>query len=237
MRQKTATMGNNKTVIYNKEQWEMLINFRKKASRVMYALKDAGLDYFIYGSVARGDVTATSDMDIVIPQVVQSFIVELALDNIGITGRKLVQATPGSLIKAHIYLPDNTMVTFPLVQPVMRDVDFYAFGGKLGPDKLEDIDHNRVPGVNKQLMVIEPNTSGHIESPISDISYGALAKKLGTGQDIINERIRVLSRRARVGITGVYLERMLAPDEGFEVVLDSIAAEDSLVRRIVRKNR
>ncbi|MFV9631336.1 MAG: hypothetical protein ACNYWM_09745 [Methanosarcinales archaeon] len=237
MRQKTATMGNNKTIIYNKEQWEMLINFRKKASRVMYALKDAGLDCFIYGSVARGDVTATSDMDIVIPQVVQSFIVELALDNIGITGRKLVQATPGSLIKAHIYLPDNTMVTFPLVQPVMRDVDFYAFGGKLGPDKLEDIDHNRVPGVNKQLMVIEPNTSGHIESPISDISYGALAKKLGTGQDIINERIRVLSRRARVGITGVYLERMLAPDEGFEVVLDSIAAEDSLVRRIVRKNR
>lgn len=237
MRQKTATMGNNKTIIYNKEQWEMLINFRKKASRVMYALKDAGLDCFIYGSVARGDVTATSDMDIVIPQVVQSFIVELALDNIGITGRKLVQATPGSLIKAHIYLPDNTMVTFPLVQPVMRDVDFYAFGGKLGPDKLEDIDHNRVPGVNKQLMVIEPNLKGHIETPVSDISHGALAKKLGTGQDIINERIRVLSRRARVGITGVYLERMLAPDEGFEVVLDSIAAEDSLVRRIVRKNR
>jgi hypothetical protein len=230
-------MGNNKTIIYNKEQWELLINFRKKASRVMYALKDAGLDCFIYGSVARGDVTATSDMDIVIPQVVQSFIVELALDNIGITGRKLVQATPGSLIKAHIYLPDNTMVTFPLVQPVMRDVDFYAFGGKLGPDKLEDIDHNRVPGVNKQLMVIEPNPKGHIETPVSDISHGALAKKLGTGQDIINERIRVLSRRARVGITGVYLERMLAPDEGFEVVLDSIAAEDSLVRRIVRKNR
>ena len=237
MRQKTATMGHNQTIIYNKEQWEMLINFRKKASRVMYALKDAGLDCFIYGSVARGDVTATSDMDIVIPHVMQSFIVELALDNIGITGRKLVQATPGSLIKAHIYLPDNTMVTFPLVQPVMRDVDFYSFGGKLGPDKLEDIDHNRVPGVNKQLMVIEPNPSGHIETPVSDISPGALAKKLGTGQDIINERIRVLSRRAKVGITGVYLDRMLAPDEGFEVVLDSIAAEDSLVRRIVRKNR
>jgi len=230
-------MGNNKTIIYNKKQWEMLINFRKKASRVMYALKDARLDCFIYGSVARGDVTATSDMDIVIPHVMQSFIVELALDNIGITGRKLVQATPGSLIKAHIYLPDDTMVTFPLVQPVMRDVDFYSFGGKLGPDKLEDIDHNRVPGVNKQLMVIEPNPGGHIETPVSDISPGALAKKLGTGQDIINERIRVLSRRARVGITGVYLERMLAPDEGFEVVLDSIAAEDSLVRRIVRKNR
>jgi hypothetical protein len=230
-------MGNNKTIIYNKEQWDLLINFRKKASRVMYALKDAGLDCFIYGSVARGDVTATSDMDIVIPQVVQSFIVELALDNIGITGRKLVQATPGSLIKAHIYLPDNTMVTFPLVQPVMRDVDFYAFGGKLGPDKLEDIDHNRVPGVNKQLMVIEPNLRGHIETPVSDISHGALAKKLGTGQEIINERIRVLSRRARVGITGVYLERMLAPDEGFEVVLEGIAAEDSLVRRIVKRNR
>jgi hypothetical protein len=32
----------------------------------------------------------------------------------------------------------------------------------------------------------------------------------------------------------VYLDRLLAPDEGFEAVLEEIAARDSLVRRRVR---
>ncbi|MCD4840631.1 MAG: hypothetical protein K8R08_01265 [Methanosarcinales archaeon] len=59
-------------------------------------------------------------------------MVELALDEHGSTGRKLVQATPGGLAKAHIYLPGNTMVTFPLVEPTVRELDFYASGGQLG---------------------------------------------------------------------------------------------------------
>jgi len=31
------------------------------------------------------------------------------------------------------------MVTFPLVEPTVRELDFYAFGGQLGPDGLKDV--------------------------------------------------------------------------------------------------
>ena len=177
---------------------------------------------------------STFHIDIIIPGVARSFMVELALDEHGITGRKLVQATPGGLAKAHIYLPGNSMITFPLVGPTARELDFYAFGGQLGPDGLEDVVHNRVPGVDKRLMLIEPTPEGHVETPLSDLPPGSVARKVGVGQDIVEERIRVLNRRARVGVTGVYLDRLLAQDEGFEAVLEEIAARDSLVRRRVR---
>ena len=234
MRRKTATMGQQQTVTYEQGQWELLENFRQMAAGVMYSLANAGFESYVYGSLARGDVSQTSDIDIIIPGVARSFMVELALDEHGITGRKLVQATPGGLAKAHVYLPGNTMVTFPLVGPTARELDFYAFGGQLGPDGLEDVVRNRVPGVDKRLMLIEPVPEGHIETPLSDLPLGSVARKVGVGQDIVEERIRVLNRRARVGITGVYLDRLLAPDEGFEVVLEEIAARDSLVRRRVK---
>ena len=234
MRRKTATMGHQRIVTYEEGQWELLEDLRQMAAAVMYSLGNAGFESYVYGSLARGDVSQSSDIDIIIPGVVRSFMVELALDEHGITGRKLVQATPGGLAKAHIYLPGNTMVTFPLVEPTARELDFYAFGGQLGPDGLEDVVHNRVPGVDKRLMLIEPVPEGHVETPLSDLPPGSVARKVGVGQDIVEERIRVLNRRARVGVTGVYLDRLLAPDEGFEAVLEEIAARDSLVRRRVR---
>jgi predicted nucleotidyltransferase len=235
MRRKTAIMGDHKNVIYEKEQWEILESLRKKATFVMSVLKDAGFHSLVHGSVARGDVYKTSDIDIFIPMVVQSFKLELSLDDLNIVGRKLVQATPGSLIKGHIYLPNNTMVTFPLVQPTNRELDFYAFGGQLGLDNLEDILNNRVPGVDKRLMLIEPIPKGHSELPLSELSPGTVARKIGVGQEIIEERIRVLKRRAQVGITGVYIDRPLFSDEGFEEVLKEIIATDSLVRKRARK--
>ena len=235
MRRKTATMGHQDIISYEKQRWELLGNLRKKAVRVMLLLRDAGFESFDHGSLARGDVSAGSDIDIIIPQVVPSFRVELSLDEVGITGRKLVQATPGGLMKAHISLPGNTMVTFPLVTPTNREVDFYAFGGLLSLEKLEDVIHNRVAGVDKRLMLIEPLPNGHVETPLLDLSSGVVAKRVGVGQDIVDERVRVLNRRARVGTTGVYLDRTLAPDEGFESVLEEITATNSLVRRRAKR--
>ena len=162
---------------------------------------------------------------------------ELALDDVGITSRKLVQATPGALVKAHVHLPQKAMVTFPLIQPTERELDFYAFGGMIGFEGLEDVINNRVPGVDKRLMLIEPTAEGHAETPLSDLSPGLAAKKIGVGQEIVDERIRVLQRRAKVGTTGVYLDRPLAQDEGFEAVLEQITALDSLVRRRVKNRR
>ncbi|NIA02952.1 MAG: nucleotidyltransferase, partial [Nitrospirae bacterium] len=183
MRRKTAIMGDYKDVIYEKEHWDILESLRKKAAIVMSALKNAGFHSLVHGSVARGDVSKESDIDIFIPMVVQSFKLELTLDDLDIVGRKLVQATPGSLIKGHIYLPCNTMVTFPLVQPTNRELDFYAFGGELSLDNLEDVLNNRIPGVDKRLMLIEPRPNGHIESPLSDLSSGIVARKIDMAQE------------------------------------------------------
>ena len=237
MRQKTATMGQPGEILYDKAHWELLKILRERAASVLYALEGAGFECFVYGSLARGDVSPGSDIDVIIPGVVQSFRVELALDVVGITGRKLVQATPGAMVKAHIYLPNKAMVTFPLIQPTVRELDFYAFGGMIGAAGLEDVITNRVPGVDKRLMLIEPTAEGHAETPLSDLSPGIAAKKIGVGQGIVEERIRVLQRRAKVGTTGVYLDRSLAQDEGFEAVLEEITASDSLVRRRVKNKR
>ncbi|MCL7412683.1 MAG: nucleotidyltransferase domain-containing protein [ANME-2 cluster archaeon] len=237
MRHKTAIMKQPSEVIYDTSHWELLTQLRERAASVLSELEHAGFECFIHGSLARGDVSPGSDIDIIIPGVVQSFRVELAMDDMGITGRKLVQATPGSLVKAHIYLSRKTMVSFPLTQPTERELDFYAFGGMIGAEGLEDIINNRVPGVDKRLMLIEPIAEGHAETPLSDLSPGIAAKRIGVGQEIVEERIRVLQRRAKVGITGVYIDRPLAQDEGFEAVLEQIIASDSLVRRRVKNRR
>lgn len=89
MRCKTATMGDHSIILYKSDRWDMLSSLSKKAASIMYALQDAGLDGLVHGSVARGDISSGSDIDIVIPWVVQSFRVELALEP-GIVARKVV---------------------------------------------------------------------------------------------------------------------------------------------------
>jgi predicted nucleotidyltransferase len=132
-------------------------------------------------------------------------------------------------VKANVELEDNTTVTFPLIPPREVELEFYRFGGAVGSKGIRE--GLRVPGVDKRLMLIEPTPEGHVETPISDLSPGAVAKKVGVSQRIVEERMRVLERRADVGRTGVYLIRPLAPDENVEQVLADLIAEDPALRR------
>ncbi|MHA1957077.1 MAG: nucleotidyltransferase domain-containing protein [Candidatus Thorarchaeota archaeon] len=70
------------------------------------------LNSFVYGSIARGDVSKSSDIDVIIPSVVPSYRIELAVGS-GVL-RELVQATPSSVLKGHIHLDNTTVVSFPL---------------------------------------------------------------------------------------------------------------------------
>ncbi|MEM2989721.1 MAG: nucleotidyltransferase, partial [Halobacteria archaeon] len=142
---------------------------------------------------------------------------------------KLEQATPLSLIKAHLILENNAMVTFPVIEPQRRELEFYKFGGAISLPELKQ--NKRVAGVDKRLMLIEPSEEGHVEIPLRELSPGRVAKILGVSQDIVEERLRVLQRRAEVGRTGVYLERVLSRDESFETVLSEIASRDPAIRR------
>lgn len=222
-------MSERRELVYDEARWAILRKLRGRALDVLEALNASQVDAIVFGSVARGDVKPSSDVDIFIPRVVSSMSVTLALDSFSVLGTAITQATPRSLVKATVELEDSTSVAFPLIQPREVELEFYRFGGAIG---LEGIRlEKRVCGADKRLMLIEPTATGHIETPLSDLAPGVVARKIGVSQQIVDERMRVLERRADVGRTGVYLNRQLAPDESVEQVLAELIAEDPALRR------
>lgn len=223
-------------VVYDSSQWRLLEHFREEAITIMEALASRGIVSAIHGSVARGDVNEDSDVDVIIPSVVSSHIVELALtmNDLKIHSRKIAQATPSHTPKAHTYLDVNEKqcVTFPLVPFHTLEFEFYKFGGLL---ELEDLKKGkRVSGCDKRLMLIEPTPKGHIESPIQG-REAEVASIVGISMDIVNERVRVLKRREEIGRTGIVLSVNLGDGEVFEEVLKRLAESNPIVRRRLMK--
>ncbi len=230
MAKKPQTRIERVEAIYDGDHWRLLKDLRRQALTIMNCLKSQGIESIIYGSIARGDITLKSDIDVFIPNAVPSFIVEVALERGGfqILHRILLQATPSYAIKAYIELDEGRSVSFPLVRLRRVEREFYKFGGELSLEKLNS--DQRVGGVDKRLMLIEPTPRGHIESSILG-REGHVAKLLGVDVSIVLERVRTLLRRDEVGRTGVYLKRELSPDEGFEPVLKELMDKSPEIRR------
>ena len=216
-------------IVYDEEHWSIFSGLRKRALELMSGLETAGLDPIVHGSVARGDVGRGSDVDVVLPYVVPSFKVELAVQGAGLEAvkREIVMATPWQLPKAHLYVDEDRSVTFPLVKPKQNELEFYYFGGAANVEKLKK--ETRVPGVDKRLMLIEPSKVGHVESPVFGNEASA-AKIVGVGLEIVRERVQVLTRRAKVGHTGIFVKRGLAPEESFEEVFKRLVEENPDMR-------
>jgi predicted nucleotidyltransferase len=221
-------------IVYTTEQWENLSTLRERAVAIMTVLESTGIEPISHGSICRGDVSEHSDVDIYLPSILPSFTVEFALTQAGfqIIHRELVHATPFHAIKAHIYLPKNSVITFPLTSPTPIELEFYRFGGSLSKKAIQE--DERVPGVDKRLILIEPTKTGHIESPVIGNEI-IVAKKVGVNLKIVEERVKILMRRDEVGRTGVYLKRQLAPEDTFESLLKQICDRDPVVRRRVQK--
>ncbi|TXT56979.1 MAG: hypothetical protein BAJATHORv1_20577 [Candidatus Thorarchaeota archaeon] len=232
MARKPEHIHDSRVVEYESSHWELLETLRESAMKYMSALKKSNIRSFAYGSIARGDVNSTSDIDIIIPHPVSSYRVEVAV-GCGIK-RELVQATPSTVLKAHIHLDHDVVVTFPIFKFMPREEEFYRWGGQVSLPQLEQ--EQRVAGVDKRLLLIEPTETGHIESSIIDCE-AYVAKLLGVSVDIARERIRVLMRRDEVGRTGVYLTRTLSPDEGFEQVAKALKDSDPALRRTIERRR
>lgn len=226
MAKKPEVSHETKEVTYSRKHWNILKQLRTRAVSVMTELEASGVSPFVYGSVARGDVSSTSDVDITILSPVSSFRVELPFEHI--IRRELVQATPSMVLKGHIYLENEAVVTFPLFRLRPREEEFYRWGGLLDGGALRD--RIRVPGVDKRLILIEPTGAGHIESGVIGHEE-QVAKKLGVSLGIAEERVRVLTRRDEVGRTGVYLTRVLHDNESFEEVAKELRDRDPALRR------
>ena len=220
-------------VVYTSERWKLLEGLRAKAIRLMEALEKFNIESIVHGSIARGDVTDKSDVDVFIPNQPSSFLVETALENAGVSvnRRLVVQATPAYAMKAYIEIDERTSVSFPLMK--MRNVEreFYRFGGEA---TLKDLKAGlRFPGVDKRLMLIEPTEKGHRESSIIGCEE-QVARLLGISVETVLDRVHALLRRDEIGRTGVFIERELAEGETFEQVLKKLAKENPAVRRRLR---
>lgn len=227
---KPSNNSNYNEVTYTSERWRQLSNFREKAIEIISALEKFHLSAVTHGSIARGDVTKKSDIDIFIPETQNSFLVETALEKAGISinNRLVVQATPNFALKAHIEINDETTISFPLMQMRRVEREFYRFGGEINLTQLNA--GVRVPGVDKRLMLIEPSENGHIESSIIGREDSA-AKTLGISVETVLDRVHTLVKRDSVGRTGVFVKKILAQDETFELALKKLAEKNPAVRR------
>ena len=222
-------------IIYSSARWALLREYRKKAAQIMTALENFHLQAVAHGSIARGDVTTKSDIDIFISEPQSSFIVETALEKakIPVNARLVVQATPTYTMKAHMEIDDKTSISLPLMRMRKVEREFYKFGGEVTHAQLRT--GVRVAGVDKRLMLIEPTEKGHVES--SSIGREEhVAKILGISAETVLDRVHALLKRDEVGRTGVFIKRELAADETFEMALKKLADDNPAVRRRAKKD-
>jgi predicted nucleotidyltransferase len=220
-------------VIYDAGHWKLLRQLRSKALDIMETLEACHLSSIVHGSIARGDVSETSDIDVFMPSPPSSFSIETCLERSGFTAinRTVVQATPIYALKGHIELDTQTSLSFPLVKLRSVEKEFYRFGGEARLSMLKA--GKRVLGVDKRLMLIEPTKEGHIESAVVG-QEDAVANLLGVSLNTVLDRVRALIRRDEIGRTGVFIEKELAPDETFEQALKKLADQNPAVRRRTR---
>ena len=233
MAKKPVTRAERMEVVYDKKRWDLLKELRLKATQIIEALDNFHLYSVVHGSIARGDVSEKSDIDVFLSDAPSSFMIESALENAGIavSRRVIVQATPLYAVKGYLEMDEQRCVSFPLLKLRPSERFFYKFGGEVTFKMLRD--NARVPGVDKRLMLIEPTREGHIESTVVG-QEEKVARLLGISVDTVRERVHTLLRRDEVGRTGVFIEEELSPDETFEMALKKLTEKSPAVRRRFR---
>ena len=227
----------DREIVYDEAHWVLLKEKREKASRIMNVLISNGLRPYAYGSIARGDVHKRSDIDIVILEPIQVFIVEQAIEiEFGsLYAREIVQATPKNTPKALIYIDYETTITIPLIPLKKTEYEFYKFGGMIDYYSIREL-KKRVKGVDKRLVLIIPTDKGHRELSIIGREEW-VAKILGISIDTVKERVKVLTKRDEVGRTGVFIKKSLGPEESFDIVFKKLIDSNPALRRLLRKRR
>jgi predicted nucleotidyltransferase len=217
-------------VLYDKRRWTLLKGLRLGAIKTMEVLERANLYAIAHGSVARGDVSSKSDVDIFILDPPSSFKIETVLERAGVTvsRRFLIQPTPYYAIKAYLEVNEKQSISFPLVKMHRVEREFYQFGGEATLGLL--VGKARVMGVDKRLMLIEPTEDGHFENSIVG-RESETAKLLGISRETVLDRVHAMLRRNESGRTGLFVERVVPLGETFEMALKRLAERKPEVRR------
>jgi predicted nucleotidyltransferase len=230
MAKKTLKRPESLVVAYSNKRWDILHQLREKAKEIMEPLNKSNLQPIVHGSIARGDISSKSDIDIFVPTQTSSFTIQNTLTKANITPTRLyvVQATPNYAMKAHIEIDEGTTVSFPLMKLRKVEREFYKFGGEINlGDLKKDL---RVSGVDKRLMFIEPTEEGHVESTIVGREEH-VANVLGVSVETVLDRVHALLRRDDVGRTGVFMKQEIPEGKTFEMLLEELAKKNPAVRR------
>ncbi len=236
MRRKVDVRGDIVEVIYDKKRFEILEEKRGIAKEILFELKKCGIEGHVYGSIARGDVSVDSDIDIaIIDEVSINILISCLEKRWKIYRGEIIVATPMKTPAMYLYLDphDTITITKYLGRPSKTEREFFAFGGIIGLKEI--LTGLRAPGVDKRLKLIIPTEWGHVERPV--IGYEAeVAKILGISLDTVIERVRVLTRRDEHGRTGVYFKEEFSGDTPVEEVIRRICKKPGTIRRIFAEN-
>ena len=218
------------SVKYSENHLKLLQQKRERSKTLLEMFAKEGLNPFIYGSIARGDIHNDSDIDMVLIQSIAPYQIEIILEKNGFNNyfREIIMATPADTLKLYIYLNELESITIPLSKFNKKSSEFYDFGGKINLNQV--INSIRVPGINKRLVLIQPTSDGHEEYSIIG-NENLAAKQLSVSINLINERRRVLLRREKFGKTGVFLKRSIGVGETTELVLKKLSNKNTIVRK------
>jgi len=76
---------------------------------------------------------------------------------------------------------------------------------------------------------------GESAQPRGEVEKREAARVIGVSQELVKERIRVLTRRDDIGRTGVYYEERLQDDESFESKLRDRISRDPNLKRLFQR--
>ena len=130
MSKKPVKRAERVEVVYDKKRWNLLRELRPKTVQIMMILDKFNMRSIVHGSIARGDVSETSDIDVFLSDPPSSFMIETVLERSGVqvNRRIVVQATPLYAAKGYIEIDKQRCISFPLAKLRPVEKDFYKFG-------------------------------------------------------------------------------------------------------------
>jgi len=216
-------------VVYSQKRFDLLKSLRRTAYSILSSLLEYSIEGYVIGSVARGDVTENSDVDVFLPYYIPIYRVKLALTQGCLVDEEnlryiIVQATPQSSPRILVKIDDRTTISVPLSKLSKTEEEFLLFAGRVS---LKDIEkEKRVPGVNKNLLMIEPVKNGHIEWSIIGREHEA-ARLLNISLETVQERVLMRTKRMTMGKAGLFIQEDVPPG----------MSPEEMALRIARKNR